>query len=107
MINIFLLLFACSDGGKEDDSANTTDSGTQEVNAQDEFIYVETTPTGDMTCFAEGYSDSWATQNLAEDVSQNVPITGAVIDFETDEPVEEASIEVFWVLSVYRNHFGC
>ena len=101
MIHTLLLFLACSSSEKDNDTGSTTDTGQGDVNPQDEFIYVETTPTGDMTCFAEGYSGTWATQTVAADVSQVSSLTGAVIDFESDEPVEEATVELFYGNTVY------
>ena len=101
MIHTLLLFLACSSSEKDNDTGSTTDTGQGDVNPQDEFIYVETTPTGEMTCFAEGYSGTWATQTVAADVSQVSSLTGAVIDFESDEPVEEATVELFYGNTVY------
>ena len=103
MITTFLLLLqiAFSNSEKDDDTSSSTSDTASATDPQAEFIYLETTPTGDMTCFAEGYTGEWMTQNIDESLSQNTSVTGTVIDFETDEPVEEATAELFYGNTVY------
>ena len=100
-LSIILGLFACGSAEKETDTASTDTGDTTEVSMFDSIVYVDTVPTGDMTCFAEGYSDAWAEQSVAADAVTDISIAGAVIDFETDEPVADASIEVYYSNTVY------
>ena len=100
-LSIILGLFACGSAEKETDTASTDTGETTETSMFDSIVYVDTVPTGDMACFAEGYSDAWAEQSVAADAVTDVSIAGAVIDFETDEPVADASIEVYYSNTVY------
>ena len=100
-LSIILGLFACGSAEKETDTAQTDTGETTEVSMFDSIVYVETVPTGDMACFAEGYSDAWVEQSVAADAMTDISIAGAVIDFETDEPVADASIEVYYSNTVY------
>ena len=100
-LSIILGLFACGSAEKETDTAPTDTGETTETSMFDSIVYVDTVPTGDMACFAEGYSDAWAEQSVAADAVTDISIAGAVIDFETDEPVGDASIEVYYSNTVY------
>lgn len=100
-LSIILGLFACGETEKETDTASTDTGETTETSMFDSIVYVDTVPTGDMSCFAEGYSDAWAEQSVAADAVTDISIAGAVIDFETDEPVADASIEVYYSNTVY------
>ena len=100
-LSIILGLFACGSAEKETDTASTDTGETTETSMFDSIVYVDTVPTGDMACFAEGYTDAWAEQSVAADAVTDISIAGAVIDFETDEPVADASIEVYYSNTVY------
>ena len=100
-LSIILGLFACGSAEKETDTASTDTGETTETSMFDSIVYVDTVPTGDMSCFAEGYTDAWAEQSVAADAVTDISIAGAVIDFETDEPVADASIEVYYSNTVY------
>lgn len=100
-LSIILGLFACGSAEKETDTASTDTGETTETSMFDSIVYVDTVPTGDMACFAEGYTDAWAEQSVAADAVTDISIAGSVIDFETDEPVADASIEVYYSNTVY------
>ena len=94
-------LFACGTSEKETDTAQEvedTDTTTDE-SMFDSIIYVDQAPTGNMECFAEGYQEEWVTQTPVD--SEQITVNGAVIDFETDDPVPEAKVEVFYSNTVY------
>ena len=55
---------------------------------RDPFLYVEQTPTGDMSCFADGYQDAWITKTpLAENIG-NSSVNSIVWDFENKDEGE-------------------
>ena len=98
-ITLFWLFAAC---GGDKDGADTAKTTTEEDDSLfDSIVYVETVPTGDMTCFAGGYTDSWSTQTVDASKVGEVTMNGSVIDFESDDPVEAASIELFYSNTVY------
>ena len=99
--SILLALWACGDSDKE-----TTDSGVSDTAQEDEngiatFLYVEETPVGDMSCFAEGYQEQWVMQTPIEDISSDISVNATAVDFETDEPVPDATIELYSANTVY------
>jgi hypothetical protein len=99
---LFLGLLACGSSEKETDTAMETDTAeTTDDSFFDTIIYVENPPIGEMSCFSEGYSDAWAEQIVSEDVITEISVSGAVIDFETDDPVPDASIEIYYSNTVY------
>ena len=100
-LSIIFGLIACGNVDKETDTAQADTDEPSETSMFDSIVYVDTPPTGDMSCFAEGYSDSWAEQSVGAEVVTDISIAGSVIDFETDEPVADASIEVFYSNTVY------
>ena len=53
-LSIILGLFACGSAEKETDTASTDTGETTETSMFDSIVYVDTVPTGDMACFAEG-----------------------------------------------------
>lgn len=94
-------LFACGTSEKETDTAQEvedTDTTTDE-SIFDSIIYVDQAPIGNMECFAEGYQEEWVTQTPVD--SEQIAVDGAVIDFETDDPVADAKVEVFYSNTVY------
>jgi len=96
-------LFACGTSEKETDTAQEVDicvreNGTR-IRGQTHFecmVYVETTPTGEMTCFADGYTDTWAAQTVDPEAIANVSVSGSVVDFEKEDKVEEANVDIFY-----------
>ena len=100
-MTLFWLFAACGGEKEGTDTAETTTTTEETESLFDSIVYVETAPTGDMTCFAEGYIDAWTTQNVDETKVGEATMTGAVIDFESDEPVDAASIELFYSNTVY------
>jgi hypothetical protein len=86
-----------------DEDGGTNASETYET--QDDlsgFIYVDTAPIGDLECFAPGYDAQGDWNDSARDarldtskVVADTLYTGAVIDFESDDPVPEALVEIY------------
>ena len=105
MTTIWILsgLLACGDKAQDTDAGTDTDTVVDDGVTQDDFIYVSEEPVGSQDCFVGGFDavGSWNTQTLidfSEDESfeavKNVDVN--VIDFETDEPVSEATVEVYY-----------
>mgnify|MGYP003350259502 CR=1 FL=1 len=77
-LSIILGLFACGNADKDTDTDPTqNDTGVAtDASMFDSIVYVDTPPIGDMACFAEGYSDSWAEQSVGEEVVTDISISG-------------------------------
>ena len=52
-------------------------------------------PTGDFTGFEDGYVDAWLSQQVDSALQVTVPMTGNVEDFETGDPVGEATLDLW------------
>jgi hypothetical protein len=85
---IAALLIGC---GGDDTTGTNADSGA--VDVFDEIINVTDTATGVNDCFAPG--DAWLTATADPACVQEVAFTGEVIDFESDNEVPEATVEIF------------
>ncbi len=90
-----LFLFACGD---EEDKTGTTSTTTVDGEEADALLNVDVPPVGDLTCFEGGFEvvGSWNTQEVDDSKKVEVPFDGMVIDFESDEPVEDALLEVWY-----------
>ena len=88
------LLVGCSGGTSEDE---TTDTG-EVVDRFSQFINTTETATGDRSCY-DG-SGTWLTQDVDASTVASYPFGGTVADFETDDPVPDALVEV-WLDDVY------
>lgn len=105
-MNALLLMFlACGEKDTTDtttteDTATTTTDGV----ALSDFIYVTEAATGDDSCFAGEAGvlgsdiafSSWNTQDVNIDLVATISLDAEVIDFESDDPVEEATVDIFW-----------
>ena len=105
-MNALLLMFlACGEKDTTDtttteDTATTTTDGV----ALSDFIYVTEAATGDDSCFAGEAGvlgsdiafSSWNTQDVNTDLVATISLDAEVIDFESDDPVEEATVDIFW-----------
>lgn len=102
IFSLALLLAGCSDATKDTDS-ESQDNETDSADRFAEYVYVTEAPVGDLTCFEGGFAaqGEWVVQSPVADKQQEVPFTGQVIDFETDDPVTEATVEIFTSNEVY------
>ena len=93
-----LMAMACS-GGSDTDS-ETKDTGTDiDDSAFAEYINVEVAPTGDFGDFAgcQSFADcEWASPSVDSSHQQTVEMTGQVLDFETDDAVPDATLEIWF-----------
>lgn len=105
MTTIWILsgFLACGDKAQDTETETDTDTVVDDGVTQADFIYVSESAVGNQECFIGGYETmgGWNTQTLidfSEDGSfeavKNVDVS--VIDFETDEPVSEATVEVYY-----------
>ena len=101
-----VLLLACGD--KETDTTNDTAVVDDGVLTFEDFINTTTAPVGDLTCFSSesgkmGYemtADDWLSQNIDSSKVTSKGINAQVTDFQSEEPVEEAFVDVFWGNSI-------
>lgn len=97
------LLVACSDSEKDDESENQdTDTDVTESRFA-EFIYVTESPVGDLDCFEGGFEaiGEWVTQTPVVDNQIEVSLTAQILDFESDDPVPDATLELFYSNEAY------
>jgi hypothetical protein len=104
--NVTLLaLIACGD--KDTDTETQTDTDTDSASdsvALSDYVYVTEEPVGELACFSgdsgvmgHELDDSvWLEQNVDSSLVTTVSVSGGVIDFETDDPVEEGFLDVFF-----------
>ncbi|MED5370416.1 MAG: hypothetical protein VX899_05350 [Myxococcota bacterium] len=90
---VALALFACT----KDDT--TDDSSTGELSRFEQEIFVEQTPVTESgtsldTCHTPG--QDWPTQTPDASCQVEVSMSGTVLDFQDDVPVEEATTEFWW-----------
>tara|TARA_B100000925_G_scaffold286297_1_gene263794 strand:+ start:533 stop:1609 length:1077 start_codon:yes stop_codon:yes gene_type:complete len=105
-MHIFSTLFflvGCGDDPKDNEASNepSTEEPSSEPSADvfSEFVNVDVVPAGDQTCFTGSTSideATWLTQDVDTSKQVQVPFSGEVIDFETDDPVEEAFVEIWF-----------
>ena len=100
--SLLLALWACGDTEDKNNSSDTAAADEEEAFGIDTFVYVADTPIGDMSCFEGGYPDSsWLIQEITEGIGGESSVSATAIDFETDEPVEDAMVELFYGNTVY------
>ena len=81
-----------------------TDTTTETGVALSDFIYVTEASNGDDSCFAgesgilgqDIASSTWNPQDVDTSLVEVITLDAAVVDFESDDPVEEAFVDVFW-----------
>ena len=94
-LGMSLLLCAC--GGDKGSDTDTNDTNSSTDDRFSEYVYVTEAPTGEQSCFTGGAdANDWIVDTLADDVVQSATMSGEVIDFETDDPVEEATVDIFF-----------
>jgi hypothetical protein len=100
-----LALIACGDKDTDTDTQTDTDTDTTTDSvALSDYIYVTEAPVGELACFAgesgvEGHeidNSVWLVQDVDPSLITIVSVSGEVIDFETDDPVEEGFLDVFF-----------
>ena len=96
MRNLFLLalLVACGDKDSDDTASTGGDTGggtTGPTGNFEDFINVTDEPDGDLSCF----TGSLGTESAASGCVESKTMSGNVIDFQTDNPVDEAKLELF------------
>ncbi|MGC6508364.1 MAG: hypothetical protein ACON4U_08090 [Myxococcota bacterium] len=95
LFGMSLLLCAC--GGDKGSDTDTNDTNSSTDDRFSEFVYVTEAPTGELSCFTGGAeANSWIEDTVSADAIQDATLSGEVIDFETDDPVEEASVDIFF-----------
>jgi len=94
-------LVACSGGGDSDGTGSDgTGTGTGTEVTFDDFIALDGAPAidaADAACFTPGAdwaSTSWLTQNATP--GGTFPLTGGVEDFESGDPVDDATVELWF-----------
>ena len=108
MLRTLTLLAVVACGDKDTDTNTDTDTDTDTNTTEgvelSDFIYVTEAPVGELSCYAgesgvlghEVDSASWLTQNVDTSLVATVSVSGEVIDFESDDPVEEGFVDVFF-----------
>jgi hypothetical protein len=84
-------LAGCPGGSSSDDDATETDQGPREF---EDFINTTVSPVGDLSCYTPG--DPWLTQDVDPGKVGVVSGTGDVVDFQSDNPVAEATVQVWF-----------
>lgn len=97
---IAVALIACKgDGGTDSDDTDTTP-----VDLFAQFISPTVEPSGgDLTCFTPGEdwaSTTWLTQDADTALQTTASVSGAVTDFETEDPVTEPTVDLWYGDSV-------
>ena len=82
------LLIACNGDDTTEDTATTV------VSVFDGIINVTDPAIGDLTCYAAG--EAWLENDLNAACVTDIAFTGEVIDFESDDEVPEATVEIFY-----------
>ena len=94
----FSLFFAgCSETTKDTDTQTQDTNDVTESDRFSDFVYVTEAPNGDLSCFEGGFESQgdWVAQIPLAEKQQEVSFAGQVIDFESDDPVSEATVEIF------------
>ena len=99
MLMSLALAIGCGDDKAEDtasdaatDADGDADGGSDGGGTFDDFISVTDEPTGDLTCF----SGSLVTEQPAAGCVAQRSMYGEVLDFQEDDPVDEATVEFFF-----------
>jgi hypothetical protein len=89
-------------GGKDDDDTSgdatpsdadaDADGGGEGGGAFEDFVSVTDEPIGDLSCF----SGALGTESPAAGCVAQRSMAGEVLDFQEDDPVDEAQVEFFW-----------
>lgn len=84
-------LTGCGEKDTDDTGTDTNSSGDR----FSEFVYITDAATGDFTGFESGYTDAWLAQDVDPAKLVTVSMTGDVVDFESNDEVKEATVEIF------------
>lgn len=84
------VLVACNGPGTDTDTDNGTDDGPKVF---EDFINTTVAPQGDFSCYTPG--DPWIEQQVDPARVVVGPVSGHVLDFQSDDPVEEATVQVW------------
>jgi hypothetical protein len=91
------------DSGKTnaDDTGDVGDDGGDDGATFDDFINVTDAAIGDFTGYEDGFegAGSWWT-SVATASTDPIDLSGSVIDFESDDEVSDATVELWWGDSV-------
>ena len=94
-----MLAAACGDDKAEDTSGDVAsdadgdaDGGTSSTATIDDFITVTDEPVGDLSCF----TGTLTTETAADGCVAQRSMYGEVLDFQEDDPVDEATVEFFF-----------
>lgn len=85
-----IALLACNGSTATDDDTGDGPGGPKVF---EDFINTTTTPQGDFSCYTPG--DPWITQDVDPEKVAVVRGTGTVVDFQSDDPVPEATLRVW------------
>jgi hypothetical protein len=89
------LAVGCGDKDTDTETSGGTDSGaTTDMFSQ--LINVEEAPSGDFVGFEAGYEGDWLVQEVDPKKQVTVAMSGMVLDFETDDMVEDPTVEIFY-----------
>jgi hypothetical protein len=80
-----------------DDTGDAGDDGGDGGAVYEDFINVTDAPVGDFTGYETGFegAGSWWT-SVATASTDAIPLSGEVVDFESDDAVSDADVEVWW-----------
>lgn len=84
-------LAGCGEKDTDDTGTDTNSSGDR----FSEFVYITDVATGDFTGFESGYTGTWLAQDVDPAKLVTVSMTGDVVDFESNDEVKEATVEIF------------
>jgi hypothetical protein len=88
------LLTACGTSTTDTD----TDTDTDSTSAFDSYVNVTDPVVGDLSCYTAGTdwaTLAWNTPDLDSDAQVDQPTTGDVNDFESGDPVADATVEIW------------
>ena len=100
LLTSLVLTMACNtkdNDGENDTAAGDTDTPFVGGGVFEDFINVTDAPTGDISCF----TGTLATESAADNCVAQRSMAGQVLDFQEDDPVDEATVEFFWADAIF------
>jgi len=100
ILTSLVLTMACGDKDDDGDSGPAADDTATNViggGVFEDFINVTDAPTGDISCF----TGALATEAAADNCVAQRSMAGQVLDFQEDDPVDEATVEFFWADAIF------
>ena len=100
ILTSLVLTVACGDKGEGEDSGTSgDDTATTAVGGGvfEDFINVTDAHIGNIECF----TGSLTTEEPAENCVAQRSMAGQVLDFQEDDPVDEATVEFFWADAIF------